>query len=111
MNTWSLEKRREYARNWKKAHPGYFKAKQKAILQTPEGREKYNTYQREYRKKDGFKVNARSIVFIAVRNKTLIPLPCEKCRKKAHAHHDDYSKPLEVRWLCIKHHKEEHARL
>ena len=31
--------------------------------------------------------------------------PCELCGKAfAHAHHDDYRKPLEVRWLCVKHH-------
>jgi ribosomal protein S27AE len=36
--------------------------------------------------------------------------PCEKCGvERAQAHHDDYSKPLEVRWLCPKHHAEEHA--
>jgi hypothetical protein len=26
----------------------------------------------------------------------------------AHAHHEDYSKPLEVRWLCTQHHNEAH---
>jgi predicted RNA-binding Zn-ribbon protein involved in translation (DUF1610 family) len=34
---------------------------------------------------------------------------CEKCGdKEVQMHHDDYSKPLEVRWLCRKHHNEEH---
>jgi hypothetical protein len=28
--------------------------------------------------------------------------------KRTVAHHDDYSKPLEVRWLCIGHHAEHH---
>jgi len=33
--------------------------------------------------------------------------PCEVCGDpKSEAHHDDYSKPLEVRWLCRKHHAE-----
>ncbi len=35
--------------------------------------------------------------------------PCEICgQSKAQGHHTDYSKPLEVRWLCAKHHREEH---
>ena len=37
-------------------------------------------------------------------------MPCEICGDSiVEAHHDDYSKPLEVRWLCQSHHKQWHA--
>ena len=34
------------------------------------------------------------------------PNKCEKCNqdKKLTAHHDDYMKPLEVKWLCYECH-------
>lgn len=38
-------------------------------------------------------------------NGVLVRQPCEVCGSKAQAHHNDYSKPLEVRWLCPLHHK------
>ena len=45
--------------------------------------------------------------------KGLKPLPCEICgtTEHIHAHHDDYSKPLEIRWLCALHHKQVHKEM
>lgn len=38
--------------------------------------------------------------------------PCEVCgAENTHGHHDDYNKPLEVRWLCEWHHLEAHGQL
>lgn len=41
------------------------------------------------------------------------PLACSRCGATSalEAHHPDYSKPLEVEWLCLICHKEEHGRL
>lgn len=37
--------------------------------------------------------------------------PCEVCGSwPTHAHHDDYTKPFDVRWLCPEHHGAEHAQ-
>jgi len=37
------------------------------------------------------------------------PGHCEVCDGvKTEAHHQDYSKPLDVMWLCVKHHNEQH---
>ena len=41
----------------------------------------------------------------AVRDGRLIRQVCEVCgSERSEKHHDDYSKPLEVRWLCKPHH-------
>ena len=55
---------------------------------------------------------ARSEVAWAVRNGHLIREPCSQCGAlKAEAHHEDYTKPLEVVWLCRSHHKLRHAEI
>lgn len=44
------------------------------------------------------------------RDKKIKNQPCEICGcDKSEAHHDDYSKPLEVRWLCRKCHRHLHT--
>lgn len=38
--------------------------------------------------------------------------PCVVCGfSPAEGHHDDYDKPLEVEWLCMKHHRALHKIL
>lgn len=55
------------------------------------------------------KVRARKALNHAVAAGKIIPQPCEKCGKeKAQGHHDDYSKPLSVRWWCAKCHSKHH---
>lgn len=56
------------------------------------------------------KRKAHQLVQTAIRNGRLKRKPCMKCGKKADAHHSDYSKPLVVKWLCPKHHKEVHRK-
>lgn len=48
-------------------------------------------------------------VFHAVERGDLVKQPCEVCgADHVEAHHDDYAKPLDVRWLCPTHHKAHH---
>ena len=54
------------------------------------------------------RANARSKVKTYVRRGIITKGPCEVCGAKAEAHHEDYNKPLEVTWLCRKHHLEHH---
>jgi hypothetical protein len=52
---------------------------------------------------------ARSAVSNAIRDGRLFKQPCQVCSSsKSEAHHLDYSKPLEVIWLCKLHHEEAH---
>lgn len=69
--------------------------------------------QAEWIEKNREKRNASIAVSIAVRNGTLKKECCCICSADASdcdAHHEDYSKPLEVKWLCRKHHKELHMK-
>lgn len=52
---------------------------------------------------------ARTKVNAAIRSGKLERAACESCGKaKAQAHHDDYNKSLEVRWLCAECHRKWH---
>jgi hypothetical protein len=55
------------------------------------------------------KKRAHGIVARAIESGLLVRQPCEVCGDpNTHGHHDDYSKPLAVSWLCPKHHGERH---
>ena len=88
-------------------------------------REKYAAYERERNKRPERKLAQREYtkrrppekkaahyaVGNAVRDGRLTPKPCEVCGStKVQAHHDDYSRPLDVRWLCFVHHMAHHGK-
>jgi hypothetical protein len=74
-------------------------------------REKCKADAKKYRASaNGYKSLVRSMTFQAIQKGLLIKKSCEVCgtNEKVEAHHDDYTKPLEVRWLCRHHHREHH---
>ena len=64
-----------------------------------------------YREKYPKKYNAHRKLRYAIICGDIVKGSCENCwsEENIHGHHDDYLKPYEVRWLCVKHHKQWHA--
>lgn len=82
----------------------------KEYLKTDAGRQSLAKSNKNYRKRNPNKCKAHDIVNNAIRDKKLFKEPCEVCgsTESIHAHHDDYLKPLNVRWLCQVHHRQWH---
>lgn len=102
---------------------GYFKVSRQsmwALLRQRTSMRQQHRYGRSnhfYRGGDIADDAAQNLCEKAVTRGILFPLPCEHCgenghmkdgRRKVQAHHDDYNKPLSVRWLCQKCHHQWH---
>lgn len=75
----------------------------------PERKKKMYLYNLKRKEKNPRKYKSRYKVSNAVRAKKITRKPCEVCGEiKVQAHHSDYRKPLDVKWLCFKHHREQH---
>lgn len=75
----------------------------RAYRQTKRGRERVRQAVYNSIKKHPHKQRARLQVQEAVRQGKLVkPIVCEECQidKTVEAHHPDYSKPLDIKWLC-----------
>jgi|SRR5262245_47580924 len=76
-----------------------------AYEQTEARRLSLNAAERRRKLKSPEKVRARQVLNDAVRTGRMLRKPCEQCGEVlTEAHHDDYGKPLDVRWLCRRHH-------
>lgn len=109
--TCSRCKHREYMRVW------YWRNRDKVCETARATRERNLERIREYDRERGRrygepeKESARRRVKWAIDSGALVREPCEVCGSIAvDGHHDDYSRPLEVRWLCKRHHGEVHRR-
>lgn len=84
------------------------RARQVAKVCSPAGIANTNRWRQE--NPEGWK--AQCALNRAIRDgKITKPQTCERCgrEERLHGHHADYSKPLEVEWLCVKCHCTERA--
>jgi hypothetical protein len=89
----------------------YYKAYDRARQQLTERRKAKLEYQRRHRAAHPDHNLARRKVAYALLTGRLTRKPCEICgAKRSEAHHPDHSQPLNVRWLCITHHRQEERR-
>lgn len=99
--------------------------RRRILAATSQGLLKSKTYQRSEQGKiarrlwqkreywiNRHKHTARKMVEAMVKSGDIIKKPCEVCGKeRSLAHHPNYAKPLEVKWLCQKHHSEIHRNM
>lgn len=78
---------------------------------------RYGSANHFYRHGQSYDERVHAITQTAIAAGRLTPQPCEICgywgfladdRRAVHAHHDDYNKPLDVRWLCDGCHRDWH---
>ena len=91
----------------------YYRAYEKTAERRKSHNERQLANQKKYRSKNNKKYKVHGIVARAMKSGKLVnPRICEKCGSKNHivGHHDDYDKPLEVRWLCQACHIDWHSK-
>lgn len=83
----------------------------RSYQQTTSGKKASNKAKKRWLTSNPIKRSANVAVGNAVRDGVLNkPSICSECGScgRIHGHHDDYSKPLDVRWLCSKCHSRWH---
>ena len=72
-----------------------------------------NKAKKKWQEKNADRRAAHGILGRAIKSGKIIRMPCEVCgsTEKIHGHHEDYTKPLEVKWLCPQHHKDAHKNV
>lgn len=106
------EKAREKARRRYARNPEKFLEFGKRYRQIH--KEKVNERLSNWRANNQEKTRTHSAVLQAMRTKAIMkPTDCECCGKQGvtlDGHHDDYAKPLEIRWLCRQCHNDWHRQ-
>lgn len=99
----------------KSRHNSYLKNREKRrahdykYQRSPKALELHRAFSSKVRKLYPEKIRCRDKVYKAIKSGKIIRGNCEGCGKpKAQAHHKDYSKPFEIKWLCPACHTKEH---
>lgn len=104
-------KSRETKRRWSRNNPEKQKASEAASV--ARNRKKISARNLLYEKDNPEKKRAHRCVSYALKTGKLVKPPvCQACKKQRRivAHHEDYSKPLVVTWVCHQCHNRIHSR-
>lgn len=94
----------------RKARVGYYRNYDVIRSKTEKRIQLRNKTTAEYERKYPDRVKAVNAVNNALRDGRIKKFPCAFCgSKKSVGHHEDYSRPFDVIWLCQSHHKQLHA--
>lgn len=87
------------------------RAAKRRYEETDNGRAKRRMHAKVHKEKYPEKKSARDAAYQSIKQGKLKRKPCEFCGSfNTEAHHEDYSRPLDVRWLCKVHHDAAHDR-
>lgn len=93
------QKRQRNVDNYRARDKRYYERHKEEILRT----------RQEWRDRNWFKVKAHEAVRRALRMGVITRQPCFCGDTRTDAHHEDYTKPLEIQWLCRSHHNRIHV--
>ena len=108
----NIEKVRQYDRN--RGNLSHRITARQTYQKTQRGIAALNRGRLAYIKRNPEKDAAATILNNRIRDGKIIkPKICSHCGKteRIHGHHEDYSKPLDVEWLCSKCHKQKHKKI
>jgi hypothetical protein len=106
----NLERIQEYDRN-RGMLPNRVQ-KRKEYIQTEHGKKIKNSISMKWTRNNPRKKSAEIKLNNYLRSHPEIKESCRVCGSKiSQAHHENYDKPLEVVWLCPKHHKDRHREM
>ena len=85
----------------------------KKHLDSKHGKKAIYKYGKKYRRTNPLKISSHKAVYYALSTGRLVKKSCSVCGSTINieAHHVDYSKWLDVVWLCCQHHRDLHATL
>ena len=109
-----LECSKAYSKKYRTDNIDEVRRKDKLRFQDPVRRKNVMDRAKAYKLANPEKATAHKILNNAIRDKKVIrPTTCADCSTdgRLHGHHHDYSKPLDVVFLCVICHGAEHKRL
>jgi len=116
------QRRKEITAKYIEKNKEKVKESHKRYSHKPENKEKRRIWTRNYRKTErgrllqklsnerrAVQIKANMLINDKIKSGTIKRGNCIMCGlPNAQAHHPDYSKPLDIVWLCVKHHTDVH---